>query len=332
MTQRCRVPAEDLITYSDGSLLGGRREIVEAHLVACPYCKARLAQYREVDRLIQEECSDSSFALGQRVALRRRLVEEATPGLRFTTHRPGRLFPGIAVAILLAILVYPGARSADFLWGRLGHFAEIGGTGSPPENPQAPLYNLNGPSNDTTSLESTPIAPTELPFGFSETEQSIIGSDRVDLSYWQGTDADGDGMYTSTEFQAAISALFGYYEWPARYTPDVETATSWYGEGELADALFQVPGEYTVVGMYFKCAWGQTWLDAFADGDTASMDESMRNLREELVINPLNAHSAQDHNKEIYDKASLGEPALLRQFVDVACGGMDWIALPGTPG
>lgn len=331
MTQRCRVPAEDLITYSDGSLLGGRREIVEAHLVACPYCKARLARYREVDRLIQEECSDSSFALGQRAALRRRLVDEATPGLRSTTHRPSHLLAGLSVVILLVILVYPLASRADLPLGRFVRFAEVTVTGSLPVDRQGPIASLTGSSNDTTSLEFTPIAPTELPFGFSRTEQSIIESDRVDLLYRQGTDADGDGFYTAQEMQAAVTALFAYFEWPARYTPDVEAATSWFGEGALADALFQVPGEYTAVGMYFKCAWGQTWLDAFAGGDTSTMDESMRNLREELLLNPLDNRSAQDHNKDIYDKASLGDPALLRQFVDVNCGGMEWIAHPGTP-
>lgn len=92
----------------------------------------------------------------------------------------------------------------------------------------------------------------------------------------QGTDADGDGYYTVDEFQAAITALFDYYEWPAGYMPDVPAITAGFNESQLADDLFQAPGEYTIVGRQFRCAWGQTWLDAFVAGDTATMDASMQ--------------------------------------------------------
>lgn len=183
MTQRCRVPDEDLIMYSDGLLLEGRREIVEAHLGACPSCQARLARYRDVDRLIQDECGDSSFSLGQRAVLRRRLADEASRDSRFTTYRPGKMIPGLVVAILLALIVYPQTTLADFPWAHLVRFAEVNVTGSLPQDLRGPITGLIGSSNEKTSLEFTPIAPTELPFGFLQTEQSIVDPEHLELFY-----------------------------------------------------------------------------------------------------------------------------------------------------
>lgn len=149
---------------------------------------------------------------------------------------------------------------------------------------------------------------------------------------YQGTDADGDGFYTVDEFQAAITGLFGYYDWPAGYMPDVRAITAGWNESQFADDGFQVLGEYTIVGLQFRCAWGQTWLDAFAGGDTATMDASIQNLRDELSLNPMYLPSTQENVKDMYDKASLGDPARLRQFVDVNCGRMEWAEDSGTPG
>lgn len=181
--RQCRVPAEDLITYSDGSLVEGRREIVEAHLAACPHCQARLAQFRDVDRLIQDACGNPSVPLGQRTVLRRRLVDEATRDSRFTTHYPSKQLSAIAIAILLVILVFPRTTRADFPWADLVRFAEISVTGSLPPELQGPIDSLTAPSSDTTSLDFAPIAPAELPFGFVRTERSIVDSEHLELLY-----------------------------------------------------------------------------------------------------------------------------------------------------
>lgn len=183
MTQQCRVRAEDLITYSDGLLPEGRREIVEAHLEACPHCQARLARYRDVDRLIQTECRDSSFPSGQRAALRRRLVDEASRGARSTPPRPGKLISGTMVAILLVIVVFPRTTSADFPWADFLRFGEVSITGSLPPELQGPIDGLTGPSNDTTPLAFDPVAPAELPFGFVRTEQATVDSEHLELLY-----------------------------------------------------------------------------------------------------------------------------------------------------
>lgn len=175
------------------------------------------------------------------------------------------------------------------------------------------------PTQDPANVKPAPIGP----------QPTALPTQPVPL---QGTDADGDGFYTATEMQAAITALFDYYEWPAGYTPDVESATSGYDEGELADDTFEAPGEYTVVGLQYKCAWGQTWLDAFAAGDTATMDESLRNLRAELELNPMIVPPTQQQYKAMYDKASMGDPALLLRHVELNCGGWEWLDQPATPG
>jgi anti-sigma factor RsiW len=41
MTSICDLPIEDLVAYLDGELRGGRKELAEAHLQACPVCRQR---------------------------------------------------------------------------------------------------------------------------------------------------------------------------------------------------------------------------------------------------------------------------------------------------
>lgn len=175
------------------------------------------------------------------------------------------------------------------------------------------------PTQDPANVKPMPTGP----------QPTALPTQPVPL---QGTDADGDGFYTTQEFQAAITALFDYYEWPAGYMPDVPAITAGFDEPQFAGITHEVPGQYTIVGGYFTCAWGQTWLDAFAGGDIATMDFSMQNLRAELALNPMNVPATQAHFQNMYDTASLGDPALLRRHVDANCGGMEWLDQPSTTG
>lgn len=185
------------------------------------------------------------------------------------------------------------------------------------------------PTQDAANTESQPTQdPANVKPAPTGPQPTAMPSQQLPF---RGSDADGDGVYTVDEFRAAITTLFDYYEWPARYVPDVSASTARLDESQFADDTFEAPGEYTVVGMYYQCAWGQSWLDAFAGGDTAAMDASIQNLRAELALNPMNVPSTQQHYKNMYDKASLGDPALLLRHVEVNCGGMEWLDQPATP-
>lgn len=182
------------------------------------------------------------------------------------------------------------------------------------------------PTQDSAIAESQPTQdPANVKQAPTGPQPTALPTQPIPL---RGTDADGDGFYTSTEFQDAITALIAYYQWPDAYYPNVEPLFSTF----QGDITHEVPGEYTIVGRQFRCAWGQAWLDAFAAGDTATMDASMQHLRDELSLNPIRPSSTQASIKDMYDKASLGDPALLLRHVEVNCGGLEWLDQPATPG
>src|SRR5215211_1118077 len=53
MIPACDLPPEDLVAYADGGLHAARKELVDAHLEACPDCRQRMAAFTAVDRLLQ---------------------------------------------------------------------------------------------------------------------------------------------------------------------------------------------------------------------------------------------------------------------------------------
>lgn len=195
---------------------------------------------------------------------------------------------------------------------------------------QDPANAESQPTRDSVNAESQPTQdPANAKPAPTGPQPTAMPSQELPF---QGTDADGDGFYTVDEFQAAITELFDYYEWPAGYMPNVPAITVGWNASEFSDDTFEALGEYTIVGGYYQCAWGQTWLDAFAGGDIATMDFSMQNLRAELALNPMNVPATQAHFQNMYDTASLGDPALLRRHVDANCGGMEWLDQPSTTG
>lgn len=139
-------------------------------------------------------------------------------------------------------------------------------------------------------------------------------------------DADGDGFYTFAEFQQAVAALYPSYEWPDNYQVDPTILLDGYaGSAERGDR-FEVRGEYTIIGMRHTCAWEMAWLDGYREGDEALMAESLRQLRAVALENPLTHSSSLDYLKEIFERAELGDPAMLQQYVDSNCRRTDFIA------
>lgn len=144
-------------------------------------------------------------------------------------------------------------------------------------------------------------------------------------------DADGDGFYTFAEFQKAVAALYPSYEWPDNYHVDPKTLLSGYAP--YADqSRFEVGGEYSIIGMRHLCAWEMTWLDAYRDGNTSLMDKSLDQLQTVDLNNPMNDSSTRDYLKQMFQRAELGDPAMIQQYVDGNCKSMDFITpTPGSP-
>lgn len=201
----------------------------------------------------------------------------------------------------------PPAASSDAQATATGSVAEDAGTlpagvfiGTPRGGEPVIKEQQAGPGSTTQTIQQT-IAPSQL-------------------------DADGDGLYTFSEFQQAILALYPSYEWPDNYQIDPTTLLDGYPDSEARGDHFEVLGEYTIIGGYHTCAWEMAWLDGYREGDEALMAESLSQLREVALKNPLTHSSSLDYLKEIFERAELGDPAMLQQYVDSNCRRTDFIA------
>lgn len=145
-------------------------------------------------------------------------------------------------------------------------------------------------------------------------------------------DADGDGSYTYDDLVRAVNYLFPTYEWPVSYRVTPELLLS--GFGPLPDPnapRFQAQYEYTLLGLYHVCAWGQAWLDAFQEGDSALMEESLSQLQDVALENPVFVY-IRENLAAIFDRAALGDPSLLQQYVDTSCATYEFLPPEaGTP-
>ena len=112
---------------------------------------------------------------------------------------------------------------------------------------------------------------------------------------WGAADTDGDGFYEFAELQRAVGLLLPTYQFPPAYQVTEESLTSGFARYANADppSRWEVGYEYTLVGLAHDCAWSRTWLDAYLNGDTALMDESLERLRAELD-NPAYVDSRND--------------------------------------
>lgn len=91
-------PQEQLSAYLDGALAAAERASVEAHLASCGRCRARLAELREVSRLL---------AALPELAPRRSLLPRRLPAWLV----PARLVSGLATAAFALLFVVNGVSA-----------------------------------------------------------------------------------------------------------------------------------------------------------------------------------------------------------------------------
>jgi hypothetical protein len=145
-------------------------------------------------------------------------------------------------------------------------------------------------------------------------------------------DADGDGFSTFEELERAATALYPTYQWTDHYKVDPDTLMSGLALVREQGGLFEIPYEYTIVGLHHLCAWQLAWLDGHREGNTALMAQSLGQLRTITLKNPAFHISLRKHLEEVFQRAEFGDPALMQQFVDTCCAGMVFRSLaPATP-
>lgn len=211
----------------------------------------------------------------------------------------------------------------------LTSFLAACGSESDDTPPTATQSATAAPSNTTATATLTSTVEMQSASPVPSTTTGATPTSTVEMQLPpSGSDANGDGWYTATEFREAILALFPFYRFPDNYQLDPESWTAFFVSGQNADGGHEVPGEYTFIGTAFSCAWILTWLDAFQTGDTATMADSISQLRWELSIRPSSMISpdAIDHSSGLYDSAELGDPGPLQDYAyRASCGAYPWI-------
>lgn len=251
MADPCRLDPGMLVAYRDGTLPVGRREIVEAHLIACHHCQERLAIFDDVDRMIQTQAAPPAFPKLRREELHARLRKKASrqAGVRHyllclapRSHPLARLI--VALLVLLAIL--PAATQAGFPLGRFVHFAEVEITQVLPLEAQNPVRHVAPAAPSTTSPLFRTVVPADLPLGLMQVEQSRPNSERVETLYHSHdgvailvaeTPAE-TGQVTLDAITADLSIVRGtqvvYLRDPR---PDAVSALFWERDGVFFDVM-----------------------------------------------------------------------------------------------
>ena len=170
----CDLPIEDLVAYLDGDLRGGRMELVEAHLQACPVCRRRRAQFAEVDRLLRESSPLTDDPAG-RAAIAARVAGLTTTGGRARLPLRRAVAVLALVAALALALGWPVLSRAQ---PGLGRFVRV--TAQPPGlgvpvgqgPPGTPLAGAPVAQPGTPQGAFRSIEPERLPLGLELVERA----------------------------------------------------------------------------------------------------------------------------------------------------------------
>lgn len=179
MIRPCVVPGEDLVAYDDGYLTGGRRELVETHLAACPHCQARLRAFREVDEIIRRAAAPIDDRT-LRAALHDRLLAEASRPAR--RQPPRRLLAAIPSALLLlTLLVWPLASTGGFELGRFIRFGPVEGERDSGDGQR--LEDVAPASVVGLEVSFAGVEPDQLPLALSRVSRSVPEPGLLEVLY-----------------------------------------------------------------------------------------------------------------------------------------------------
>ena len=89
---------------------------------------------------------------------------------------------------------------------------------------------------------------------------------------------------TIDQLSTAVAIAIPQYAWPPNYQATHALITAdweWSSRDE-----YEAGGEWTIVGIYHACAWGQTWLDARESGDQLLKARALQELTDVVPNNP----------------------------------------------
>ncbi len=266
-------------------------------------------------------------------------------------HRP----PKLRIAfLLLAALLIPllvacgdddGNDNADTRFAPSETAVPREAANQPDAPASSPVDNLVARKSSTepaSDLPEEPTVPAGIVIGTAESDEPIVKNTPSGPVPTQvppppsAFDEDGDGFYTADELEQAIRYRFPDYEWPDNYQLTADILIKHLDLGKFPPGTgFEVQAEYTNIGMYHMCAWQFAMLDAVHEDDPAVIDEALYQLEDiGLIRNRFFAHDqeAEQVFTEMYDRAALGDPADLQQWVDNNCGfEREAFITPGTP-
>lgn len=284
MTQPCRLKADELIAYQDGTLTAGRREIVEAHLSACDHCQQRMADFRDVDRIVQESAIPPTMPDQWRAELLTRLHQESrchpvSRYLTFPLRLPGFIPVKLLVVVLLVLATLPTMTEAGFPLGDFVHFGKIEVTATLPPDQVHAIHHVRPSDPDASPPSFDVVAPAKLPLGLVRVEQSTPKLDHVELLYRDQFDTAllitqlpaESGKVTLEHADTRVETVHGT---PVvinlSIRPDAVSALTWERDGVFFNVLvIEAPmGEYGG----FKRAGALIVVEAMMDAQDAPAD------------------------------------------------------------
>ena len=204
MTSTCDLPIEDLVAYLDGDLRAGRKELVEAHLQACPVCRRRRARFEEIDRLLRESSPLTDDPAG-RAAIAARVARLAgTSGRARLPLRRAVAVLALLVALSLA-LGWPALSQAHQGLSRFVRFTApplARGVPVGQEPPGTPLTGFDLAQPGIRQGAFRPLEPACLPLGLELVERATGPTGRRELHY-----RNADGMVILVSQEPARGAM-----------------------------------------------------------------------------------------------------------------------------
>jgi hypothetical protein len=121
----------------------------------------------------------------------------------------------------------------------------------------------------------------------------------------------------ATGYRAALQRSFAAYRWPADFRPDLDVLAD--KSGPPAGARMSAGGERTVLEIVNRCAWYLSWDAARTRGGKAAAAAALRVMTDVLPAYGASDPDGQQLARDTARRATLGDPALARQYVRANC-------------
>lgn len=141
-------------------------------------------------------------------------------------------------------------------------------------------------------------------------------------------DQDDNDSLDPSELKAAIEDVYPRYVWPADYWLSMESIRDGVPTQMMGDPVsFEVTYAFNSIGLPFGCAWMSQYMTDLEEGNSEDAAESLTVLRA-WTSSSVWAEFDQERWQGGLDEAELGDPSVIRQFVNQSCSGFPFEANP----